>query len=71
MRTIADTDSLTATRSAGVGLADLYLARSFAAQGMNDSARVWATAATTALRVGTGAGHTRTREAEALLGTLR
>ncbi len=71
MRSIADTDSLTATRSADVGLADLYLARSFAAQGMRDSARVWAAAATTALRAGAGAGHARTREAEALLGTLR
>lgn len=71
MRTIANTDSLTATQSADVGLANLYLARSFAAQGMRDSARVWAAAATTALRVGAGAGHAQTREAEALLGTLR
>ncbi len=71
MRRIADTDSLTATRSADVGLADLYLARAFAAQGMRDSARVWATAAATALRVGAGSTHAQTREAEALLGTLR
>ena len=71
MRQIANTDSLTATRSADVGLADLYLARAFAALSMRDSARVWATAATTALRVGAGAGHLHTREAEALLGTVR
>lgn len=71
MRQIANTDSLTTTRSADVGLADLYLARSFAAEGMRDSARVWAAAAATALRTGAGAGHVHTREAEALLGTLR
>jgi len=40
MHRIADTDSLTGTRSADVGLADLYLARAFAAQGMRDSALV-------------------------------
>lgn len=71
MRTIADTDSLTGTRSADVGLADLYIARAFAAQGQRDSARVWAAAAQTALRVGAGPRHATTREAEALLGTLR
>lgn len=71
MRAIADTDSLTGTQSADVGLADLYLARSFAAQGMRDSARTWATAATTALRAGAGAGHVHTRQAETLLATLR
>ncbi len=71
MRRIADTDSLTGTRSADVGLANLYLAHAFAAQGMRDSARVWALAAQTALRVGAGAQHAHTREAETLLGTLR
>lgn len=71
MRTIADTDSLTGTRSADVGLADLYIARAFSAQGQRDSARVWALAAQTALRVGAGPRHATTREAEALLGTLR
>ena len=71
MRGIANTDSLTATRSADVGLADLYLARTFAAQGMRDSARVWAIAAQTALRAGAGPRHAQTQEAEALLGTLR
>ena len=71
MRVIANTDSLTGTRSADVGLADLYLAHAFAAQGMRDSARVWALAAQTALRVGAGAQHAQTRDAEALLGTLR
>ena len=60
MRQIANTDSLNPTRSANVGLADLYLARSFAVQGMRDSARVWATAATTALRAGAGAAHVHT-----------
>lgn len=71
MRGIANTDSLTATRSADVGLADLYLARTFAVQGMTDSARVWASAAQTALRAGAGVRHSTTKEAEALLGTLR
>lgn len=71
MRQIANTDSLTATRSADVGLADLYLAQAFAALSMPDSARVWATAVTTALRAGASAGHVHTRQAEALLGTLR
>jgi hypothetical protein len=56
MRTIANTDSLTAVRSADVGLADLHIARAFAADGMQDSARVWAAAAQTALRVGAGRG---------------
>jgi eukaryotic-like serine/threonine-protein kinase len=71
MRRIANTDSLTATRSADVGLANLYLARAFNAQGMRDSARFWASAAQTALRVGAGARHAQTQDAEALLGTLR
>ncbi len=71
MRQIANTDSLTATQSADVGLANLYLARAFAAQRMPDSARVWASAARTALRAGAGPKHSATREAEALLGTLR
>jgi hypothetical protein len=71
MRQIADTDSLTATRSADVGLADLYLARAFAALSMPDSARVWASAARTALRAGAGVAHVHTREAEALLAAVR
>ena len=71
MRQIANTDSLTATQSADVGLANLYLAQAFAAQRMPDSARVWASAARTALRAGAGPKHSATREAEALLSTLR
>jgi len=38
---------------------------------MRDSALVRATAARTALRGGAGVGHANTREAEALLATLR
>ena len=71
MRRIADTDSLTATRSADVGLANLYMAQAFALQGMRDSARVWANAAQTALRFGAGVRHAQTREAETLVNALR
>ena len=71
MRQIANTDSITATQSADVGLADLYLARAYAALRMPDSARIWASAAQTALRAGAGPRHSTTREAERLLSTLR
>lgn len=71
MRQIANTDSITTTQSADVGLANLYLARAFAALSMPDSARVWARAAHTALRVGAGPAHATTREASALMNTLR
>ncbi|MCC6245273.1 MAG: hypothetical protein IT353_20695, partial [Gemmatimonadaceae bacterium] len=71
MRQIANTDSLTAVQSADVGLANLYLARAFAALSMPDSARMWAQAAHTALRVGAGPEHATTREASTLLNTLR
>jgi eukaryotic-like serine/threonine-protein kinase len=71
MRGIANTDSLTALRSADVGLADLYLARAFEALGQRDSARVRAAAAQVALRAGAGPQHAQTREADVLAARLR
>jgi hypothetical protein len=71
MRGIADIDSLTTTRSADVGLADLYLARAFAAGGSRDSARVRARAARVALGAGAGQAHAQTRAAADLIAALR
>jgi serine/threonine-protein kinase len=63
---IAAIDSLSESRSAGVGEARLIQARALLAKGDSLGARTHVTRAVTALRFGAGPEHRRTREAEAL-----
>ncbi|HET8655103.1 MAG TPA: serine/threonine-protein kinase [Longimicrobiaceae bacterium] len=68
---IATADSLTETRSAYVGEARLLEARALLASGDTAAARTAAGLALAGLRYGAGADHPRTRQAAALLATLR
>lgn len=70
-RAITTRDSLTETRSAYVGEARLLEGRALLASGDTAAARESLERAAVALRSGAGAAHPRTREAEALLASLR
>jgi eukaryotic-like serine/threonine-protein kinase len=63
-------DSLAATRSADVGLADLFIARAYLGLGRQDSALTYARAALTALTAGAGPGSPATQDASVLLASL-
>ncbi|HYC34090.1 MAG TPA: hypothetical protein VEB59_17490 [Gemmatimonadales bacterium] len=63
-------DSLAATRSADVGVADMLAARAYQGMGQADSALAYARAGVTALTAGLGPGSSVTREAAELLASL-
>lgn len=67
---IATSDSLTETRSAYVGEAELMEGRGMLAKGDTAGARAALTRALTALQAGAGASHPRSREAEGLLAQI-
>jgi len=69
--TSAAVDSLAEERSGGVGRARLLEARAHLAAGDSSAARVAATAATRALTFGVGPDHPLTRQAQALLASLK
>jgi serine/threonine-protein kinase len=70
LRDIDLVDSLAATRSADVGLADLLIARAYVGLGRQDSALTYARAAVVALTAGAGPASTTTRDASLLLAAL-
>jgi hypothetical protein len=70
LRDIDLVDSLAATRTADVGLADLFLARAYVGLGRQDSALTYAPAALAALTAGAGPASPATRDASLLLASL-